>query len=662
MNKVLAEIFIFTLITTFSQETSNKYSILITQRDLTCFDENPVYAFCLKDGFKFDCKDFSADIEYEKIGEGLLKIKKPEGTTTITFKFKDGEKEIEEKIKINYYCFKEIKPKNVDLEIKEEGELLEITAYFKKGEIPLETQKYSASALYGKALTIQNFGDEKILITYQRKFKYPYKDIITLKFEQIISFIYISVPHILEIKSETEPYTKIKASTKFQNISTVSDEQGKFRIKIKIFAEDEFINFELKDRSGNITKEKVKLEFPKISTDLLEVIQTENGLIVFTNTSPPKNLSTHSKHIYTFFPLKPGEYSVKISGRSFKIYKKNFPAILNVEYDKEKKEIYADGTSEISFLIKITDIYQNEVREKINIEHNYEDENIKIDYSDNKITILVKKLEKDKLKISFSYDFLKEDAEFTLLPGPPAKIIAIPERDYVYGDGKDKINIQVFLQDRAGNNINTLKSDIYAKTDYGKIQIEKGEKGIHKFTYTANSMSNIRSSITFEYENLSEKLYISILAKKFFLQLSPNVGIISNLKTLIPTIQIQLSYARLLGGRYIFFDTSNGYFQNRIQEVNFKSIYNIFSISSKIWKELKLGLSATILIYQISFEDISETALLITPGIRISYNFFDKISLNTFLSFPPKQLEKSFIIVDNTFERLIFSIGYTIDL
>lgn len=634
----------------------------MTQRDFTCFEEIQAYAFCLKDGFKHNCKDFSADIEHEKLDEGTLKISKPERATSITFSFKDGENEIRKEIDINYYCFKEIRPKKIDVDLKD-NDILEIKAYFKNGKLPPEREKYTVSAIYSKSITIQSLEEEKITIIYQRKFNYPYKDIITLKFDQKLAYLYVSIPYLLEIKSETEPFTRIKATTNFENISTISDNQGKFKLKIKVFPEDEFINLELKDKAGNITKEKIYLEFPKTNTDFLDVIQTENGIIVFSNQQI-KGLKRQSTHIYSFFPVDPGEHSIKIAGKEFKILKRNFPALLNVEYDREKKEIYADGTSEISFLIKITDIYRREINQNVNIEHNYDDRAIEIKSSNEKIIVLVKKRLKDKLKISFSYEFLKYEAEFTLLPGPPVKIVAKTERDYIYGDGKDKLNIQAFLQDRAENTIpqEFMSSEIYASADYGKIHIENQERGIHRFTYTAKSMTNTRTSIKFRYENLSESLNISILAKKSLFQISPNFGLLSNIKSIIPTAQIQLSYARLLGGRYVFLDTSPGYFQTKIQGVDFKSIYDIITISLNIFKGLRIGAGGAFLIYLISFQDISETLLTFIPGIRISYTILEKISLNTSFFIPRNELQKNFIITENTFERLMITIGYIFEL
>lgn len=634
----------------------------MTQRDFTCFEEIQAYAFCLKDGFKHNCKEFSADIEHEKLDEGTLKISKPERTTSITFSFKDGENEITKKIDINYYCFKEIRPKKIDVDLKD-NDILEIKAYLKNGNLPPEREKYTVSAIYSKSITIQSLEEEKITIIYQRKFNYPYKDIITLKFDQKLAYLYVSIPYLLEIKSETEPFTRIKAETKFENVSTTSDNQGKFKLKIKVFPEDEFINLELKDKAGNITKEKIYLEFPKTNTDFLDVIQTENGIIVFSNQQI-KGLKRQSTHIYSFFPVDPGEHSIKIAGKEFKILKRNFPALLNVEYDRERKEIYADGTSEITFLIKITDIYHKEINQNVNIEHNYDDRAIEIKSSNEKIIVLVKKMLKDKLKISFSYEFLKYEAEFTLLPGPPVKIVAKTERDHIYGDGKDKLNIQAFLQDRAENIITQefMSSEIYASADYGKIHIENQESGIHRFTYTAKSMTNTKTSIKFRYENLSESLNISILAKKSLFQISPNFGLLSNIKSIIPTAQIQLSYARLLGGRYVFLDTSPGYFQTKIQGVDFKSIYDIITISLNIFTGLRMGAGGAFLIYLISFQDISETLLTFIPGIRISYTILEKISLNTSFFIPRNELQKNFIITENTFERLMITIGYIIDL
>lgn len=649
------------------QTSNDKYDVLITQKNFVCWENDFAYAFCLKNGFNFPCSDFSADVPYETFSRGILKIYPLRLTpppSSINFGFKDIDgTEIRKEININYYCFYEIKPHIVEIKEQDDG-TLKITSRFHIDYTHVKQIK--AEGMYGKVIT-SSFENEVFSIIYKRRFNYPYRDVIFLNFVgdvNFLSYIYFPVHSFVQVPGETEPFSKIRAKTKYASSSTSAGPDGKFIIDVKIFPGDKYINIDIIDKFGNKTSERIKLDYSDKTTDFIEDIYLGDKVVIFTNRKAQEEQFTKiSDHIYFFSLQKPGILSLTFGDRKYILSKRNFPAFLSVYSDFNQREIFADGTSVINFLVKITDIYMNEVDWTVNVEYKYDEKYIEFERERNKFYFLLKKKSGDKLNISFYYEFLRYDLELLVLPGLPDKIVIFPDKSYVYGDGKDKIKILVSLQDRVGN---IVPSDIDVSTDFGNIYRISKESGELEVFYSADSKIDVKPRILFKYGNIEQEFSPYVFAKRQFFELSPAIGVLNNFgKLLIPTPVLRISYARLISGRYFFSSIFLGYFYSKIQDVSFNTVYSILDLSLNLMWDMRFGANVIFFSRLAKFGDISEDIIGIAPGVNLGYstrlsklNFF----FDVLLFFPEAYQKGQFITVEGSFERLLFIIGYVFEL
>lgn len=651
---------------THQVSVNDRYSVIVTHRDVTCFQKSEIYAFCLKDGYKFACDAFSADLPYESVSEGIIRIRSENldgNTRHITFRFKDQDKEITKAVSLNYYCFKEIRPSKV--EVKQMDEMMfEITVCFEEPDALSEDVTYSVSALYGKPISAYSPEKQKLVINYLRGFKHPYIDVIALKGEQLLTYIYVTIPYSFDLQGETEPLSRVKVSTRYETLHTIADQDGRFRLKLRLLPDDEFMDIDIRDLAGNRTRERVKVSFPKHPTDFLEVIQLEGGVVVLTNRKADvAGLSRISEHVYAFFLDGPGECLVSVSGAKYRVHRKSYPAFLDVHLSG--REIYADGTSEVVFSVQLKDTLGREMDDLPDVKHNLDDDSVELKRERGRIRLVVKRRKRDTAKIVLSYEFLRFITDIVLLPGPPVRIVADANRYHIRGDGKDKITIRAYVQDRAGNIIPSqfMRSDLEVHPDYGEVHLEGVDEGVYDLSYTVRSESNRQATIRLSYENISEIIKVAVLARTSFFRISQNFGLIGNFgRVLAPTAYLELSYGRLIGDRYGLFEMTIGYFQTEIGDVDFRSLHSAVGISSHLYGEkTRLGLCGFFITYIASSFTVREIITLVTPAIKFSHDVevgIGKISLDVFLFYPKKKMGRSFITVYGPLERFLIGVGF----
>ncbi len=646
-----------------------KYDIYIANKDFICSAAEETFAFCIKDGFKFPCKDFSASVPYEIQGEGILKIFVRTPTDYIDFSFKEDENSIQKSIPINFYCFEEL---NLEPKIIERNKNLRIEISTK-----IHPENVSGKVLYGKIANL-NLSSNSIIIDYEKQFNYPYKDLLILYLSKsgkiYVSFVEIIVPSYLSIESQTEPLSKIKIITKYSEYSARADSKGNFRIRFKVFPDEKEIKIKVEDRAGNISWDKLELNFPEREVKYLEALSFEDKALFLTynikyNTIQNKpDLKKISNHIIAFAPNKPGEHSVEIDDRKFKFVRKSIPAFLTISYSPAQNQIYADGTSKIIFSAKISDTFGEELQLPVELTHNYDKNKIEIKKEEgkNEFTISVKKKIKDELKIVFKHGFLKEEIDFWLLPGVPSEIYVELDRDYIVADGEDQLKILAYVQDAGGNVVPI--DDLEISSNIGKINKSKKTDGTFEITYSATSKQELSGEIAFRFENISKRVPVRIIPRRLFFEGSAGIGIINNLgKVFAPAIFINFSMANLLFGKYIFLDLQAGYLYAKVETVSFNSLFISGGSSYELWSA-RVGIGGSLFLHSASSEHhsgkITENFYQVAPYIRLGYILGSKkhkIFPHISVLFPISKKEEGLIQVENSFENIMLLTSYILE-